>query len=136
MTCKTTHINCCSSFIFEIRKSRNHVQFANKKILQSHPPTLLHYLFGNFISLFRNIVYFIWILLLVTRIFLFLKCVSFLIQVLCLHLKRFRWNNFFRTKLDNYINFPVQGLDMNKFILVNRVSDFLFKSFLTFKITS
>ncbi|XP_071039593.1 ubiquitin carboxyl-terminal hydrolase 3 isoform X2 [Parasteatoda tepidariorum] len=41
-------------------------------------------------------------------------------NVLCLHLKRFRWNNFFRTKIDNYINFPIQGLDMNKFILVNR----------------
>lgn len=38
-------------------------------------------------------------------------------NVLCLHLKRFRWNNFFRTKVDTHISFPVTALDMSQFVL-------------------
>ncbi|KAL1117737.1 hypothetical protein AAG570_004052 [Ranatra chinensis] len=38
-------------------------------------------------------------------------------NVLCLHLKRFRWNNFFRTKVDIHITFPVVALDMSQFVL-------------------
>nr|CAD7424199.1 unnamed protein product [Timema monikensis] len=40
-------------------------------------------------------------------------------NVLCLHLKRFRWNNFFRTKIDTNILFPVTALDMSQFVLSN-----------------
>ncbi|XP_014262366.1 ubiquitin carboxyl-terminal hydrolase 3-like [Cimex lectularius] len=38
-------------------------------------------------------------------------------NVLCLHLKRFRWNNFFRTKVDTHVKFPVIALDMSQFVL-------------------
>lgn len=41
-------------------------------------------------------------------------------DVLCLHLKRFRYNNFLRTKIDDYIQFPVQGLDMKRFVMANK----------------
>lgn len=41
-------------------------------------------------------------------------------EVLCLHLKRFRYNNFLRTKIDDYIQFPIQGLDMKRFVLTNK----------------
>lgn len=41
-------------------------------------------------------------------------------DVLCLHLKRFRYNNFLRTKIDDYIQFPIQGLDMKRFVMVNK----------------
>lgn len=41
-------------------------------------------------------------------------------DVLCLHLKRFRYNNFLRTKIDDYIQFPIQGLDMKRFVMTNK----------------
>ncbi|XP_055902800.1 ubiquitin carboxyl-terminal hydrolase 3-like isoform X2 [Eupeodes corollae] len=40
-------------------------------------------------------------------------------NVLCLHIKRFRWNNFFRTKLDLRISFPIKSLDMSQYVLNN-----------------
>lgn len=40
-------------------------------------------------------------------------------NVLCLHLKRFRWNNYFRTKVDTNITFPITDLDMTQFVLSN-----------------
>uniref|UniRef100_A0A1L8DTC5 Ubiquitin carboxyl-terminal hydrolase n=1 Tax=Nyssomyia neivai TaxID=330878 RepID=A0A1L8DTC5_9DIPT len=40
-------------------------------------------------------------------------------NVLCLHIKRFRWSNFFRTKIDLRISFPINSLDMSQFVLNN-----------------
>ncbi|CAK1542254.1 unnamed protein product [Leptosia nina] len=40
-------------------------------------------------------------------------------NVLCLHLKRFRWSNYFRTKVDTNISFPLSSLDMSRFVLAN-----------------
>lgn len=40
-------------------------------------------------------------------------------NVLCLHIKRFRWNNVFRTKIDTNITFPIRALDMSHFVLSN-----------------
>lgn len=41
-------------------------------------------------------------------------------DVLCLHLKRFRYNNFLRTKIDEFIQFPTQGLDMKRYVMANK----------------
>lgn len=38
-------------------------------------------------------------------------------NVLCLHLKRFKWVTSFRQKLETYIEFPLTDLDMNRYIL-------------------
>jgi len=39
--------------------------------------------------------------------------------VLCLHVKRFRWTAYARTKLDTFIEFPLNGLDMSGYLLGN-----------------
>lgn len=42
-------------------------------------------------------------------------------NVLCIHLKRFRWTNSCRTKVDTMIEFPVSTLDMSSYILPESV---------------
>ncbi|KAJ2949473.1 hypothetical protein O0L34_g15394 [Tuta absoluta] len=37
-------------------------------------------------------------------------------NVLCLHLKRFRWHNNYRNKVDTSISFPLEALDMSGFV--------------------
>merc|ERR1712083_1295550 len=36
--------------------------------------------------------------------------------VLCLHIKRFRWTTYARTKIDTFIEFPLNGLDMSSYL--------------------
>lgn len=40
-------------------------------------------------------------------------------NVLCLHIKRFRWQSYFRVKLDTFVEFPLKNLNMNKYVLNN-----------------
>lgn len=48
---------------------------------------------------------------------------SFLhLQVLCLHLKRFRWSTYCRVKVETFVEFPLTSLDMNCYVLNNLVS--------------
>jgi len=39
--------------------------------------------------------------------------------VLCIHVKRFRWSAYARSKLDTFIEFPLRGLDMSAYTLHN-----------------
>ncbi|XP_025076742.1 ubiquitin carboxyl-terminal hydrolase 3-like isoform X2 [Pomacea canaliculata] len=40
-------------------------------------------------------------------------------NVLCLHLKRFRWSTYCRVKVETFVEFPLTSLDMNCYVLNN-----------------
>ena len=41
---------------------------------------------------------------------------SLIIQVLCIHLKRFRFDAYFSSKISRHIAFPIHSLDMHSYI--------------------
>ncbi|KAK3731443.1 hypothetical protein QZH41_013624, partial [Actinostola sp. cb2023] len=43
-------------------------------------------------------------------------------NVLCLQLKRFRFQSFVRSKLETYVQFPMRGLDMSPYVLQDKES--------------
>src|SRR5690606_20259152 len=38
-------------------------------------------------------------------------------NILVIHLKRFQYNKYWRDKIDQFINFPIEGLDLTKFVV-------------------
>lgn len=38
------------------------------------------------------------------------------LQILCIHLKRFRHEVMFSSKINSYVSFPLEGLDMQPFL--------------------
>ena len=38
------------------------------------------------------------------------------VQIFCLHLKRFRWKETYRTKVHTHIKFPMTSLDMSQYL--------------------
>ena len=49
----------------------------------------------------------------------------FVFKVLCLHLKRFKFQAFHRSKVDTYVQFPVRGLDMGPYCMQDQVKRLL-----------
>lgn len=42
--------------------------------------------------------------------------VFFLVQILCIHLKRFRHEVMYSFKISSHVSFPLEGLDMQPFL--------------------
>ena len=47
---------------------------------------------------------------------IFLSLMSVL-QILCIHLKRFKHEMYFSSKINHFISFPLTGLDMKPFLV-------------------
>ena len=48
---------------------------------------------------------------------IFIHILVFSFQVLCLHLKRFKFVSFHRSKIDTTVEFPLENLDMSDYVL-------------------